>query len=130
MHRRTGFTLIEVLLAVVILVIVATTVARFASDFSRAMFTSSVRVVASGVAADRLELIRADPRYPRLVALYGTGAGADTTGFPGYAQMRRLTNIVRDQSGTPARDRTTVTVRVIDPGLKDTIAVTSVIASP
>lgn len=130
MRTRSGFTLMEVLLAVVILVIVATTTARFASEFSRAMTKSSVRVVASGVAADRLELIRADPRYPRLVSLYGSGTGADTTGFPGYASMRRLTNVVRDQTGTPARDRTTVTVRVVDPSLKDTVAVTAVIASP
>lgn len=130
MRNRAGFTLMEVLMAVVILVILATTMARFAGDFSKSMAKSSVRVVASGVAADRLELMRADPRYPRLVTLYGTGAGADTTGFPGYAQMRRITNIVRDQSGTPARDRTTVTVRVIDPALKDTVSVTAVIASP
>ncbi|MEP6590358.1 MAG: prepilin-type N-terminal cleavage/methylation domain-containing protein [Gemmatimonadota bacterium] len=128
--RRRGFTLMEVMLAIVILVVVATTTARFASEFSRAMAKSSVRVIASGVAADRLELIRADPRYPRLVSIYGSGAGADTTAFPGYAQMRRITNIVRDQSGTPARDRTTVTVRIIEPTLKDTVAVTTVIASP
>ncbi|MES2123964.1 MAG: prepilin-type N-terminal cleavage/methylation domain-containing protein [Gemmatimonadota bacterium] len=130
MRKRNGFTLLEVLLAIVILVVVATTTARFAGDFSRAMSKSSVRVTASAVAADRLELIRADPRYPRLVSLYGTGAGADTTGFPGYAQMRRTTTIVRDQSGTPPRDRTTLTVRVSDPSLKDTVAVTTVIASP
>ena len=130
MRHRAGFTLIEVLLAVVILVVVATTVAQFASEFSKGMTKASLRVVSSGVASDRLELIRADPRYPRLITLYGAGAGADTTGFPGYAQMRRVTNVLRDQTGTPPRDRTTVTVRVIDPGLKDTVAVTAVIASP
>jgi prepilin-type N-terminal cleavage/methylation domain-containing protein len=130
MRRRAGFTLIEVLLAVIILVVVATMLAQFAGEFSKGMTKSSLRVVASGVAADRLELVRADPRYTRLVSLYGAGAGADTTSFPDYPLMRRITNIVRDQSGTPARDRTTVTVRVIDPGLKDTVAVTAVIASP
>lgn len=130
MRHRDGFTLIEVLLAVVIMVIVATTVARFAGDFSKGMTKSSLRVVASGVAADRLELMRADPRYTRLGTIYGTGSGADTTGFPGYSLMRRITNVLRDQTGTPARDRTTITVRVIDPGLTDTVAVTAVIASP
>lgn len=130
MRSRAGFTIIEILIAVIILVVLATTLARFAGEFSKGMTYSSLRVVASGVAADRLELMRADPRYTRLASLYGSGAGADTTGFPNYPLMRRITNIVRDQSGSPARDRTTLTVRVIDPGLKDTVAVTAVIASP
>ena len=131
MRTRQGFTLVEVLLAVIVLVIIATTTARFASDFTRAVTSSSVRVVAAGAATDRLELIRADPRYNRLASLYGTGAGADTTGFPGFPQMRRVTRIVRDTSGSsPRRDRTTVTVRVFSPGQRDTVAVTAVIASP
>lgn len=131
MRTRQGFTLIEVLLAVIVLVIIATTTARFASDFTRAMTASSVRVVASGAATDRLELIRADPRYDRLASLYGTGAGADTTGFPGFPQMRRVTRVVRDTTGSsPRRDRTTITVRVYSPGQRDTVAVTAVIASP
>jgi len=130
MAKRGGFTLIEMLVAVVILVVIATGVARFASSFSKGMGSSSLRLVATGVADNRLQLIRADPRYTRLVSIYGSGAGADTTGFPEYPNMRRKTTVVRDQSGTPARDRTTVTVRVTDPAMKDTVAVTAIIASP
>lgn len=129
MRPRHGFTLIEIMIAMVVLVIVATTMARFAGMFSRGMSNSSIRMIASNVASDRLELVRADPRYARLVPLYGAGAGSDTTGFPGYPLMRRLTTIVRDQSGTPPRDFTTVTVRVTAPGLRDTVAVTAVVAS-
>ncbi|HEX3927273.1 MAG TPA: type II secretion system protein [Gemmatimonadales bacterium] len=130
MARRRGFTLIEMLIAIVILVVVATGVARFSTNFSRSMSDSAVRVVATGVANDRLETIRSDPRYTSLVALYGTGGGADTTGFADYPNMHRLTRVVRDQSGTPARDRTTITVQVTDPVFKDTVSVTAVIASP
>jgi prepilin-type N-terminal cleavage/methylation domain-containing protein len=131
MTSRRGFTLLEVLLAVVVLVIVATTTARFAAEFTRAMTLSSVRVVATGAATDRLELIRADPRYARLTTLYGSGAGADTTGFPGFPTMRRVTRVVRDTSGaSPRRDRTTITVRVFTPGRPDTVALTAVVAAP
>jgi prepilin-type N-terminal cleavage/methylation domain-containing protein len=130
MTDRRGFTIIEILVAIVILAVLATGVARFSAGFAKALSSSSVRVVAAGVASDRLQLIRADPRYTSLVALYNVGGGADTTGFPDYPNMHRLTYLVRDQSGSPARDRTTVTVRVIDPGMPDTVAVTSVIASP
>ncbi len=126
--RRRGFTLVELLVTVVILTLVATSFARFAASFSRAMGNSSIRLLASGVATSRLELIRADPRYDRLGTLYGSGtAGADTTGFPDYPRMHRVTTLVRDQNG--GRDRTTVTVRVTDPALADTVAVTAVIAS-
>lgn len=129
MRSRRGFTLIELMITVVILTIVATTFAKFAASFSRTMGDSSIRLIASGVASSRLELVRADPRYDRLGTLYGSGsAGADTTGFPDYPRMRRVTALVRDQSG--GRDRTTVTVRVTDPALRDTVAVTAVIASP
>jgi prepilin-type N-terminal cleavage/methylation domain-containing protein len=125
---RRGFTLIELLVAIVILVIVATTFARFAGDFTRSIGNSSLRTIAIGVATGRLELVRADPRYSRLVSLYNSGAGADTTGFPNYPRMHRKTTVVRDQSGD--RDRTTITVRVWDPALSDTIAVTAIVASP
>lgn len=128
-RRARGFTLVELLITVVILTIVATTFAKFAATFSRTMGDASIRVIASGIATGRLELIRADPRYDRLGTLYGAGsAGADTTGFPSYPRMRRRTVLVRDQSGN--RDRTTVTVQVTDPALRDTVSVTAVIASP
>lgn len=127
---QRGFTVVEVLLAVVIVGVLAVGVARFAASFATALTNSSVRVVASGVALDRMQLIRADPDYVNLVSQYNSGAGADTTGFPSFPRMHRLTYLVRDQSGSPARDRITITVKVIDPGMPDTVAVTSVIASP
>jgi prepilin-type N-terminal cleavage/methylation domain-containing protein len=127
--KRAGFTLIELLIAIVILTIVATTFGKFAGTFSRAMGEASHRVVATGVATGRLELVRADPRYTRLNELYGTAtAGGDTTGFPNYPQMRRVTRVVRDLSGD--RDFTTITVRVWAPSLRDTVSVTAIVASP
>jgi prepilin-type N-terminal cleavage/methylation domain-containing protein len=127
MQNRRGFTLIEILVAIVVLGILAVGVARFSALFGKALANSSVRVVAAGVASDQLQLIRADPRYTTLVALYN---GKTATGFPDYPNMKQLTTVVRDQSGAPARDRTTVTVRVVDPSMPDTVSVTSVIASP
>ncbi|MHB1328563.1 MAG: hypothetical protein ACYC2K_10215, partial [Gemmatimonadales bacterium] len=86
----------------------------------------------TSIAKERLELVRADPRYTQLSALYGTGASADTTGFPRYASVRRVTTVVRDQTGNPARDRTTVTVRVFSttPITRDTVRLTAVMARP
>lgn len=127
-ERDRGFTLVELLIALVILTIVVTSTARFAANFSRAMGHASIRTIATGVAVGRLELIRADPRYTRLNTLYGSGAGADTSGFSGYATMRRKTSMVRDTSSS--RDFTTVTVFVTHPAMDDTVAVTATIARP
>lgn len=127
MQTRRGFTLIEVLIAVVLLAILALGVARFAATFGRSVANSSFRVVAAGIANDQLQQIRADPRYTSLVALYN---GKTTTGFQDYPSMKQSTYVVRDQSGVPPRDRTTVTVRVTAPNMPDTVSVTSVIASP
>lgn len=129
LQRRNGFTLLEMIIAIVILVVVATTFARFAGTFSKAMGQSSNRAIAVGVATGRLELVRADPRYTTLGTMYGlSSSGGDTTGFPNYPGMRRTTKIVRDQAG--GRDITTITVRVWDPAFKDTVSVTALVASP
>ena len=128
MRNRSGFTLIEILVSIVIIAVLAIGVARFSSTFSTALRNSSVRVTAAGVANDRLQLVRADPGYTTLATNFGTGAGSDTTGFSGFPRMHRVTKIGRNV-GT-SRDRTTVTVRVTDPSMPDTVSVTSVIASP
>lgn len=128
MTNRRGFTLIELLISLVILTVVATTFAKFTGAFSRTMSDAAIRTIATGVGSGRLELVRADPRYARLVTLYGAGAGADTTGFPTYPRMRRRTTVVRDT--TAGRDRTTITVRVSDPALRDTVALTATVAAP
>ena len=131
MPSRRGFTIIEILIAAVILAVLATGVARFSATFAKSLTSASARVVAVGVADGRMQLIRADPRYTTLVSLYNTGPGADTTGFYDYPYMHRLTYVVRDQSGSPARDRTTITVKVLDPtSMTDTISITSIVASP
>jgi prepilin-type N-terminal cleavage/methylation domain-containing protein len=129
MNRR-GFSLLEAMIAITILVIIVTTFGRYMATFQQGTTRATALTVASAVAKERLELIRADPRYTTLINLYDTGAGADTTGFPGYATMRRLTTMARDQSGTPARDRTTITIQVTWPGMKDTVRLSTVRARP
>ena len=129
MNRR-GMSLIETMIAMSMLVIVVTTFARYMSRFQQGTTRATAMTVASAVAKERLELVRADPRYFTLTALYGTGAGADTTGFMGYGGMRRVTTTTRDQTGAPARDRTTVTVRVTWPGMPDTVRLSTVRARP
>ena len=48
MSSRRGFTLIEIMMAVVVLATLAVGVARFSATFSKDLSSSSVRVVAAG----------------------------------------------------------------------------------
>lgn len=129
--QRRGFTLIEVLIAIVILTVVLAGLGRFVATFMHGVRTTTARTMATEVARARLQVVANDPRYTTLVANFASGAAADTTGFPGFPGMRRRTFISRDQSGTPPRDITTITVRVTDPTLpRDTISLTTQVARP
>jgi prepilin-type N-terminal cleavage/methylation domain-containing protein len=123
---RRGFTLIEVMLAVVILGIVLAGIARYNGQFLHTVSTSTVRTVAAEVARERISLADMDPSYTTLAA---TWAG-DSTGFPGYARMRRLTTVSRVTGNNPPRDYTVITVRVSEPTMGQAIDVTTVVAQP
>jgi Tfp pilus assembly protein PilV len=129
MNRR-GISLIETMIAMTMLVIIVTTFGRYMAQFQQGTTRATALTIAASVAKERLEIIRADPRYFTLTTLYGAGSGADTTGFPGYTTMRRTTTLTRDQTGTPARDATTITVQVTWPGMRDTVRLSTVKARP
>lgn len=125
MNRR-GFSLIEVMLAVVILAVVLTGLARYTGQFLHTVSISGVRTVAAEVARERISLVDQDPSYTTLAA---TWAGTKT-GFPGYPQMQRVTTVSRVTGVAPPRDYTIVTVRVSEPTMGQAIDVTTVVAQP
>lgn len=124
--RRRGFTLIEVMLAVVILTTVLISVARYTGQFLHTVSTSTVRTVAAEVARERISLVDMDPSYTTLAAVW---AGSQT-GFPGYPNMTRVTTVSRVTGAAPPRDYTVVTVRVTEPTMGQAIDVTTVVAQP
>ena len=129
MNRR-GFTLIEVLVALVILTIVAMSLGRFVANFSHAVSTSTVRTVAVAVAQERIDsvLAAATPTvYPNLISLFDGNA---PTGFPGYPAMQRTTRVVRRTSESPRRDYTVITVTVTEPTMGTAVSLTNVVAAP
>jgi prepilin-type N-terminal cleavage/methylation domain-containing protein len=124
--ERRGFTLIEVMLAVVLLSIVLVSVARYTGQFLHTVSISTVRTVAADVARERIGLVDMDPSYTTLAA---TWAGTET-GFPGYPSMTRVTTVSRVTGNNPPRDYTIVTVRVTEPTMGQAIDVTTVVAQP
>ena len=131
--NRKGFTLIEVLIAIVLLSLAIVSLGQFMGKFQRATANATLLSTMTSIGKERLETIRGDVRYTTLVGRYGgSTAGADTTGFYGYPTVKRKTVVTRDQTGAPARDRTTVTVKVYTTNnlIKDTVNLTAVIARP
>jgi len=128
--RRSGFTLVEMLLAIVILAIILGSVARYTGQYLHTVTTSTTRTAAAEVARERIGLVDMDPSYATLAAVWGTGLEANQTGFPGYPGMTRVTTVSRITGNAPQRDYTIVTVRVTEPTMGAAIDVTTVVASP
>jgi prepilin-type N-terminal cleavage/methylation domain-containing protein len=125
MNRR-GFSLVEVIMAIVLLAVVLTGVARYTSKFLHSVSISTARTAAAEVAQERMNLIVMDPSYTTLAA---TWAGSQT-GFPGFPYMSRVTTVQRITGVNPPRDYTVVTVRVTEPTMGPAIDLTTVVAQP
>jgi prepilin-type N-terminal cleavage/methylation domain-containing protein len=131
MNRR-GFTLVEVVMALLILAVVFLSLGRFVGSFLHSVGTASARTIAAAVAQEQMETIKTDPTYPLPASWAGT-----VTGFPGYTNMRRITALNRVTGANPSRDYTVVTVKVTEPTMRsiatappDTVNISFVVARP
>jgi prepilin-type N-terminal cleavage/methylation domain-containing protein len=123
---RRGFTLIEVMLAAVILGTVLLSTGRFTARFLHSVSVSTATTIASEVASERMELISTDPSYTTLAARW---AGT-TTGFPGYPAMQRTTTVQRITGVAPPRDYTVITVQVMEPSMAAPVRMTTIVGQP
>jgi Tfp pilus assembly protein PilV len=118
-------TLIEVLVALVILVGPLLAVAGLSGKLAHAVGESGARNKASQLAMSRLEEVKGATRYADLGALY-SGTEYAVPGTPGF---RRETFVKRVVGSTQAPvDYTIVTVEVSAAGLKSPIRKTTVVS--
>jgi prepilin-type N-terminal cleavage/methylation domain-containing protein len=123
MSNRRGFSLIEVMVALVILSIVLLGLGRFVASFLHTVGTTTTKTAATEAAAGYMAMIQSDPSYPLPASYAGT-----VTGIGNYPNLKRVTTFTR--VNTANRDYTTVTVRVTEPTLRDTVNITAVVATP
>lgn len=128
LKSERGVTLIEVIVAMVILTGVLLGMAVFAAKFTRAVAQSDVRTVAVNLAQQRIAEIRASPNYSGLETAYN-GTETSISGFTGYT---RVTTISRTGGPRPTftNDFKTVTVTLTAPGVSGTIKKTIIVAAP
>jgi prepilin-type N-terminal cleavage/methylation domain-containing protein len=125
--RRTGFTLVEVMIALVILMVVLLGMARLTAGMTHAVTTGGQQQAAVELAESRVAQIQAEPTYTALESLYV----ATETNFPTLQGFSRQTIIVRDTgSVTQPHDWKRVTVSVQGPGLLAPVSRTVTRAAP
>ena len=122
--KRDGFTLIEVVMAVLILSSVTLMMAAPASKYMSTTAKSQRRIAASAAADAHITLIRMYPTYDSLRVKFDSTKS--NVPFPGFT---RATTVVRTSSGA-AGDVTRVVVVVSGPGLTPSIKRTATMAAP
>ncbi len=121
---RHGFSLIEVMIALVILSGVLLTLAASTSRYLSIITKNRIRIQSGAVADAQISAVRVAPNYLTLISQFdGTLANVP---FPGYS---RVTRVVRTGAGTTA-DRTSVVVTVTGPQLPTPVIRYATIAAP
>jgi prepilin-type N-terminal cleavage/methylation domain-containing protein len=124
MADRRGFTLIEVVLALAILLAVMVGLVSMTGRTTHVAATSDRQEAAIQLATDRIEQVRTDPQYAKLDSVYVATEG----GFPTLPGFSRTTQIVRTTSGK--NDYKRITVTVSGPGLSAPVERTVTVAAP
>ena len=128
-RTRHGMTLIEVILAVVILSGAMMELARFGSLFQHQTSVSSNQTLASDLATVQIETIKGWRVYSTLAA-HWNGMSETFVGDPSYGGFTRATAAVRC-SGCPTatNDYITITVTVSGNNMPASIKKTTIIAA-
>jgi len=127
-HGPRGLSLIEIMIAMVILTVVLLGMGRYMVDFSRTVRKSESRTVAVNLAAQRLSEIRASPNYSGLETNFATTETV-IAGFPGYTRSTAITHVGGPRP-TYTNDYKVATVAVTGPGLTAAVRKTIVVAVP
>jgi prepilin-type N-terminal cleavage/methylation domain-containing protein len=117
--RREGFSLVEVMVALVILTIVVAGLAGTTVTFQHQMSIGQLQARAQAVGSSQLAQIRAYPDYTQLSTFAGTQNNYPTAGWSVQTEVNRDTSAVVDCVTPPCanNDVTRVMVTVSAPGL-------------
>ncbi len=124
---RTGFTLVETVVALIILGFALLGLALFVSRMASAGTSSHLLGTANELAADRIEMIKTATIYSQIDGFAGTELTIAGTGNAGYTRQ----TFIRHVGGgtTDSVDYKIVTVVVANPAMTDSVRKTTIIAA-
>lgn len=120
---RRGMTLIETMIALVILTGALLGMGRFITSFSRTTTDGSMSSSASDLVLARLEQIKAYTQYANIATTFATTEAV----IPGYPNFTRVTLVLR--TNTASTDYTAVTVTVSNPSMLKSVKKSTIIAA-
>ena len=92
MSRREGFTLVEVVVALLLLSVSVLGIQIVAASMLRRMATGNIQQTAIQLAEDRIDRVRLEPNYAVLDSFARTES--TLTGFPNYTRITTVTRFV------------------------------------
>jgi prepilin-type N-terminal cleavage/methylation domain-containing protein len=126
-RARAGFTMVEVIVALVILGVAVLGLSASAASLATRAADAELRARALHAVQDRLARIQVDPRYAQLDSLYD-GIQTGALGLPGFTLTTTVTRVV--QTTPTPRDFTLVDVIVAGPALSEPVQRQLLVAAP
>ena len=119
---RRGMTILEVLMALVILTGALLGMGKFITNFAHSSSTGAIASTAADLVQDRLEYVKTTAPYSALLTYV-----AIESSIPGHPGFTRETDVVR--TNTAQTDYTTVTVTVTQASLTNPVSKTTIIGA-
>ena len=129
LNEKGGFTLVELMIAVVILSVAVLGVAGSTGRLSVLASTAELRSKAQQAVDDRIALISLDPRYTLIDSIY-EGTDSVVVGMPGFARSTTIDSVTVSLGGGNSITYQRVTVQVTGAGLPGGAARTVVLGAP
>jgi len=125
MKSRKGMTLVEVIVAMMLLVGVVLVLGGFSAKFAQASNQAHLVVLANEIAATRLDVVRQQPSYVALDTLAVTDSvKADASWYRVQTQKTRIGGAVTDSV-----DYKLFTVTVTHPAMRKVVTKTTAVAA-
>ena len=126
MRNQSGFSLVEVMMALVLLSVTVMGMQLMTAQALQRMRGSNVSLTAAQLAEDKIDAVRLEPIYANVPSYSGIDTPA---GFAGYERTTTVRQ-VRDSTAQGVTDYRIVTVSVTGPQLRVPVKRTLVIGAP
>jgi Tfp pilus assembly protein PilV len=123
-RRRSGMTLVEVIVSLMIMTGVLLALGRFTYQFSQSASQAHLVILANELAVNRLDEVRQQPNYTAVSAM-----AVPRTVTADNRTFSESTYVMRTGSATALTDYMTVTVVIRSPLLKKRISKTTAVAA-